>query len=54
MFASGLCDTLQTMDRAHVRKKWRPQGVSVILLSFLMDFPFDLYEFYFFGVKLGD
>ena len=40
------------MDRVHVRKKWRPQGVSVILLPFLMDFPFDLYDF--FGVELGD
>ena len=42
------------MDRMHVRKKWRPQGIRVIMFSFLMDFTFDLYVFHFFGVELGN
>ena len=35
------------VDRMHVRKKWRPQEMSVIMCSCLMDFTFDLYVFHF-------
>ena len=34
-------------DRMHVRKKWHPQEMSVIMRSCLMDFTFDLHVFHF-------
>ena len=40
------------MDRMHVRKKWRPQEMSVIMRSCLMDFTFDGMHFIFWsGVR---
>ena len=37
----------KSIHHVHVTKKWRPQGMSVIMFSFLMDFTFDSYVFHF-------
>ena len=36
-----------TIHHMQVRKKWRPQGMSTMMFSFLMDFTFDSCAFHF-------